>query len=582
MWSGQLISTAGSSLTSLAASMLVFRLTGSALSVGLMLISSTAPGILIGLVAGVLVDRYDRRKILIATDLLRAGLVFLIPFLVPVHIAWLYIIISLSSTAGQFFYPAHESLLPEVASDQELAAANSFIAISSFGSTAIGFAASGLIASRFHIEWAFYLNALTFLISGLCTFLVHTQPVEMDESTSRRAGASPALVAQNLKAGLRYLFNTPILHSLFFLSIPVLIAFGLQSSLMLPFTLRALQAGEFEFGLQESLSSVGFVAGSLLMASLADRLREGQWLAISFVGMGLAGAAYALSTSMPAAIAILMISGFLNAPSAVARRLVVQRNTPREMRGRVNSGMQGARDLLYLIGMSAAGLADLIDVRSLYLFSALFVILGGAWTLFLPGLRQAAAEWRRALRLLRTAPARLGPGVVRPAIPADLDLLAGLLPSLSLLSASERENLVTQATVSEMPAETTIIHHGETGDTAYFILAGQAAAGIAAPNGDYRSLSTMQPGDFFGEIAALTGSPRTATVVATEPVTLFQVPAQSLRRLMSNPDLSQLFLSTMTERLVRTSLSDLPRFAGYDQQALRELRTRYPADQGSD
>jgi CRP-like cAMP-binding protein len=160
-------------------------------------------------------------------------------------------------------------------------------------------------------------------------------------------------------------------------------------------------------------------------------------------------------------------------------------------------------------------------------------------------------------------------------------LLAGLLPSLSLLSASERQDLVTQAVVSEVPAETTIIHHGETGDAAYFILKGQAAAGIATPSGDYRSLSTMQPGDFFGEIAALTGSPRTATVVATEPVILLQVPAQNLRKLMSNPVLSELFLSKMTERLVRTNLSDLPRFTGYDQQALRELRTTYPADQES-
>jgi CRP-like cAMP-binding protein len=388
-------------------------------------------------------------------------------------------------------------------------------------------------------------------------------------------------VALNLKTGLHFLFTTPILRSLFFLFIPVLIAFGLQSSLLLPFTLQALNAGEFEFGLQESLSSVGFVIGSLIMAALADRLREGQWLAISFIGMGLAGAAYALSTSIPAAIAILMVSGFLNAPSAVARRLVVQRNTPREMRGRVNSGMQGARDVLFLIGMSGAGLADLIDIRWLYLSSSLFVLLGGAWALFLPGLRQAAAEWRQALRLLRAAQEERGLGEVRPATLADLDLLAGMLPSLSLLTKSERENLIAGAVISQAPAETMIIRHGDTGDAAYFILSGQAAAGIATPTGNYHSLSTMQPGDFFGEIAALTNSPRTATVVAAEPVTLLQVPAQNLRRLMTNPVLRQLFFSKISERLVRSNLSDLPRLSGYDQQDLRELRTLQPADQGS-
>lgn len=78
----------------------------------------------------------------------------------------------LSSAVGQFFDPAHESVLPEVASDEELAADNSLIAISSFGSTAIGFAASGLIASKFPIEWAFYLDALTFLFSATCILSV--------------------------------------------------------------------------------------------------------------------------------------------------------------------------------------------------------------------------------------------------------------------------------------------------------------------------------------------------------------------------------------------------------------------------
>src|SRR5512138_2847347 len=83
LWWGQLVSTMGSALTSLAASIYVFRATGSALSVGLMLMATAAPSLLVGLFAGVVVDRYDRQRIMIAADLIRAILVFLIPFLVP-------------------------------------------------------------------------------------------------------------------------------------------------------------------------------------------------------------------------------------------------------------------------------------------------------------------------------------------------------------------------------------------------------------------------------------------------------------------------------------------------------------------
>src|SRR5512143_1833322 len=100
MWIGQLISTMGSALTSLAASIYVYKVTGSAASVGLMLMATAAPSLIVGLIAGVFVDRIDRKKIMIAADLLRAVLVFLIPFLVPFSVAWLYVVVILTSAIG--------------------------------------------------------------------------------------------------------------------------------------------------------------------------------------------------------------------------------------------------------------------------------------------------------------------------------------------------------------------------------------------------------------------------------------------------------------------------------------------------
>ena len=567
LWTAQLISAIGSALTSLAASILVFRLTGSALSVGLMLMTTAVPTLFVGLIAGVFVDRFDRKRIMLAADLIRAVLVFLIPFLIPLNIAWLYVMVMLSSAVGQFFDPAHASLLPEMASDEELAAANSLMAISSIGSTTIGFAASGLIASRFPIEWAFYLDALSFILSAGCILLIQVAPLPVNEQTN------VATVVRNLRAGLRFLFDTPILRSLFIVVAPIFIIFGLQNTLFLPFALRALGATEFEFGLQQAAEAVGIAIGSLLMARLSDRLREGQWLAISYISMALAAMWYSRSSSVPLAILLVGLSGFLNAPSYIGRQLVIQRNTPREVRGRVNSAFFVTRDVMFMGGMALAGLADVVDVRALFFASSLLLLAAGTLVLVMPGLGQPAAEWRRAIALLRGAKAARGLGMGRAATLADFDLLAVRLPSLSALSAKDREALIAQARVSEAPSGATIIRHGDTGDAAYFVLAGRAVAGIATEDGSYRSLSTLNPGDFFGEIAALTGAPRTANVVADEPTTLLQVPAKTLRGLMSHPGLSQLFLSKMTERLSRTHISDLPRFAGVDQQSLRDLRT---------
>jgi CRP-like cAMP-binding protein len=521
----------------------------------------------VGLLAGVLVDRLNRKRIMIGADLIRAVLVFLIPLLVPLNIAWLYVIVALSSAVGQFYDPAHESVLPEVASEEELAAANSLMAISAFGSTAIGFAASGLIASAADIRWAFYLDSVSFLLSALCIFLIVIKPLIVTET------ASAGMVLRNLRAGVHFLVTTPALRSLFLVAIPVLIGFGLSNSLLLPFALRALHATEFEYGIQEGMTSIGFVAGSLLMAGFFDRLREGQWIALGYLGMALAGMAYAAAGSVPMAIVILTISGFMNAPSSIGRRLVIQRNTPREMRGRVNSAFFVTRDLLFILGMASAGFADVIDVRIMYLISALLILAGGVLVLVMPGLRQEAAQWRQAIALLRGAATAPGLGMGRVATVADLDALVGRMPALSALTGEERASLIGHGRVTEAQPGTAIVRHGEAGDAVYFVLDGKAVAGVATPDGGYRSLSSMLPGDFFGEIAALTGAKRTADVVAEEKATLLQVPAQTLRGLMGNLAISQLILSTMSERLARTSLTELPRLAGVDQQALKKLKT---------
>jgi len=532
-----------------------------------MLMATAAPSLLVGLFAGVFVDRFNRKNIMIGADLIRAVLALLIPFLAPINIIWLYILVMLSSAIGQFYDPAHESVLPEVATDEELAAANSLMAISSFGSTAIGFAASGLIASAADISWAFYLDAVTFLGSAICILLMRIKPIQAEGSTS------VSVVVSNLRSGVNQLFDTPILRSLFSAQLPVLVSFGLSNALLLPFALRALGATEFEYGLQEGLTSIGFIVGSLLMANIFDRIREGAWMAISFLGMAVLGIVYSFLHSVPLAIFVLTISGFLNAPSSISRRIIVQRNTPREMRGRVNSVFFVSRDVLFLVGMGLAGLADVIDVRLMYLLASIVLLFGAILVFVLPGLRQEGEEWRKALRMLRAEPIATGLGIGRSALPADFDMLAGLLPSLSALSAKERDILLREARILDAPSGATVLSYGESGDAAYFILEGKVAARIADAEGNYRPLESMTNGDFFGEIAALTGTMRTADVIAVEEATLMRIPAKALRGLMTNPAIGALFLSKMTERLNRSSINELPRFAGFDQQVMRDLRT---------
>jgi len=570
MWSAQLVSTIGSSLTDLAAGILVFRLTHSVLNVGLTLMVTATPTLLVGLVAGVFVDRFSRKRILLMSDLLRGLLVVTIPFGVEnFGLIYLYVILFMAATVRQFFDPAWESVLPEIASEEELAAANSFLSISSFGSTAVGFALAGFLAAV-DIHLPFYIDALTFGISFALVAFVRIHHLVVEESTS------VGVVLANLRIGIEFLWRTRILRSTFLVGLPVFLSFGLWNVLLLPMALGPLEATEFEYGLQEGLTSVGFVVSSLLMARYSDRLTEGSWMVVSVVGMGVFGVLYGLAPNIELGIAMVVITGFLNSPSSIARRVILQKNTPREMRGRVFSAFFVSRDVVFLVGMAGAGLADIVDLRTLVVIASLILIGGGVWTQFMPGLGQPAAEWRRAATILRGA--RLAPVAAagRTATADDFDRLLGLVPELGGLDAGRRADFLVGATVRRADPGSAIIKVGDAGNSAFFVLSGRAVAGIPTEDGSDRSLSAMGAGDFFGEIAAITGSPRTANVLADGVTEFVEVPAATLKGLMDVPAMHTLIRSKLAERLTRTANADLVRLAGLDQRDLRDLRRRRP------
>ncbi len=576
LWLAQLVSTAGSSLTDLAAGILVYERTGSAFLVGATLMSAAIPTVVIGIVAGVFVDRWDKRRVMAVTSMLQAGAVVVIPLLVGIHIALLFVALLVNAALRQFFDPAYQSLIPEIATDEELAAANAYLSIASFGSTAVGFAGAGLLASALSVDWAFWIDAATFVFAAGCILLLRVRiPTEVPEEPT-----SVGVVVANLRVGLATIWRTPTLRSLLAVGVPGFFAIGLWNVLLLPMAIKELHATEFQYGLQEGLTSIGFVVGSLLMARWSERLPTGLWVFIGAAGMGVSGLGYAVSPTIRIAIFFAVLSGALNSPMSVARQTLLQRNTPRELRGRVFAALFTMRDVVFLVGMGSAGLADVIDVRVLLAASSVILLAVGLVSLVAPGIGRPAAEWRRGLAALRAAEAaegaEAGAPASRPATATDLVRLVTVMPTLAKLSEHQRRALLAHATVRDVPADTRLVTRGEVATSAAFILSGQAAAGIAEDEA-YRVLSVMGPGDVFGEIAALTGSARTADVVAVEPTTLMELPGEALREVMVVPEVSRLLLATLRERLLRTDQTDLPRIASLDQECLRELRTLAPA-----
>ena len=182
----------------------------------------------------------------------------------------------------QFFDPAHDSLIPEIASDEELAAANSFLSIASFGSTAIGFAGAGLLAGSVGLQWAFILDAASFLFAAGCIALMGRYPMPKPDED-----ASVAVIVANLKSGhgrscsgrrssARCSSSARSCSS----------RSGCGTSCSCRSRCRILGATEFQYGLQEGLTSVGFVVGSFFMARFSSKLPEPAWIVLAMIGDG--------------------------------------------------------------------------------------------------------------------------------------------------------------------------------------------------------------------------------------------------------------------------------------------------------
>ena len=207
------------------------------------------------------------------------------------------------------------------------------------------------------------------------------------------------------------------------------------------------------------------------------------------------------------------------------------------------------------------------------MISAFVLVFAGSVALLLPALGETVTEWKRALNLLRgmEAAPRLGAG--RAALRSEIDRFIQGLSGLERMTSRERDELAAQTLIAEAPPGTLVVYRGETSDMAYFILKGSVGVGYSKDN-EYVILNILRDGDFFGEVAALTGTLRTANIITEEESEFLVIPSQVLRNLTRNyKEVRLMFHTTMIDRL---SMIDQPRGMSMDQQLLRELRTSQP------
>jgi MFS family permease len=270
-WLGQTISNLGSSFTLFALPLLVFKLTGSPLNLGVAAAMEFVPYLLFGLVIGAWVDRVDRKRLMIATDVGRAAVIAVIPLLDAtgqLTVAWVYAVAFLHATltiafeAGQF--AAIPSLVP---SGDDLVTANGRVQASYYGAQVAGPLLAGLLVAVMPVQDVLLFDAVSFLVSAGTLLLIGTSfNAPRPEGEERRA------IRHEVVEGLRYVLGHPVLRNISaMMALVNLVAATTYAQLVL-FAKRQLDASDAQVGLLYAAGSAGIVLLSLAAGPLRRRL----------------------------------------------------------------------------------------------------------------------------------------------------------------------------------------------------------------------------------------------------------------------------------------------------------------------
>jgi MFS transporter, DHA3 family, macrolide efflux protein len=374
----------GDRLAMVAFPWLVYARTGSALGTGAILALYTLPYVLFGAFAGVLIDRFNKRSVMIAADVVRAGLVVLVPVVAGSSLPAVYVLSFLMASVAVFFDPSKLAILPEIVGKDRLMRANSLLAVAENLTEVLGYALAGLVLAVVTTASAFRIDSLTFLVSAAALILMrYKAPARAAQRAARSFG-------RELREGLSYLRHHRGLLANTVMVLAAAAGLGASYPLTFLFAVRVLDGGTKTFGLFEAAIGMGYLVGSVALATLATRVHKGLAMTIGLTIMGAGLMAVAIAPSAWLATLPFLVVGVANAAALIAVDTYVQQAVPEHLLGRVWGARfaltQGTYAISVLVGGALAGVAD---VRALFIVAGALVAVPGIAALFVRDIRTA-------------------------------------------------------------------------------------------------------------------------------------------------------------------------------------------------
>ena len=340
-----------------------------------LLLAEFLPIILIGLLAAPLVDRLSRRRLLIVSDLVRAGVFCALPFAGSATV--IVALAAVQGVATGFFRPAVYAGMPNLVDDEQLPAATSLLQTVENLTWMIGPVVGGLILSAQGPDLAYWVNALTFLLSAALLARIPAARLQVGHVESRGHWGD---IVDGFRVVVR---SRPLLTVLVVWNV-VTLGVGAINVAEVALAKISLDAGNIGFGVLLGASGLGLTVGSFVSGQLVDRLGIGR---VYFYGIALMAAGYAvaaLASTIYVAVPAVVLASFGNGAAVVCNALFIQRGAPDELRGRAFTVIMSSSYATLGLGMIAAGwLTDLYGARWVWGGAAVAYLVGALCTVAL-------------------------------------------------------------------------------------------------------------------------------------------------------------------------------------------------------
>jgi MFS family permease len=389
LWLAQAVSLVGDWFTLIALAVAVSRASGgSGLAVGGLLLTQLLPTAFVGPLGGALADRFDRRRLLVQSDLLRAGIVLmLIPALGAGTLFPLYGLAFLHFSVATVFEPARSALVPRLVGPAQLVAATTLTSVTWSVMTALGGVLGGSILAAVGPRAAFFADALTFAASA--ALIASMGPISAAPEPAGEETSGPGV-----RDGLRYLRAHLVTAAV--LAVKAIAGIGLVDTFLVIYGTHVFPRGE-DGAISLGLLWACFGAGAVLGPSLLNLVNDGsvrrmRRLILAGIAMIVAGlGALAVAPTLATAGFAVVLRGMGGSTNWTYSTVILQKVVPDALRGRVLALDLACLTLTATVGTLAWGWAiDLVGVRPVLLAAAAVCgVAGLAWAVLLPRMEQA-------------------------------------------------------------------------------------------------------------------------------------------------------------------------------------------------